>query len=144
METICFAKFPIVLLHPRHHTVRVLHDELLADACQGVGAPPTLVITEMRLPILRGYALGEVLGRDSTTQTAPILIVTTEISLTELERARAARCGLERDSIVIALSSTSFSEMSATEDLIRRLRAVMSKRRSVPVRHVERRRRVEC
>jgi CheY-like chemotaxis protein len=128
METISFAKFPIVLLHNRHHTVKVPHDELLADA---------------RLPML-GYALGEELRRDSTTQTAPILIVTTEISLTELERARAARCGLERDSIVIALSSTSFSEMSATEDLIRRLRAVMSRRPSVPVRHVERRRRVEC
>jgi len=143
MATISFAKFPIVLLHQRHHTVRVPHDELLA-ACQGVGAPPTLVITETRLPMLGGYALGEQLRRDSTTQTAPILSVTTEIPLTELERARAARYGLERESIVIVLSSTSFSERSAAEDLIRRLRAVMSKRSSVPVRHVERRRRVEC
>ena len=67
METICFAKFPIVLLHNRHHTVKVPHDQLLADA---------------HLPML-GYALGEVLRRDSTTQTAPILIITTEISLTE-------------------------------------------------------------
>jgi two-component system chemotaxis response regulator CheY len=51
---------------------------------------PTLVITETRLPMFDGYALCEVLRRDSATRTVPILLVTTETRPTELDRARAA------------------------------------------------------
>jgi CheY-like chemotaxis protein len=50
---------------------------------------PTLVMTDTRLLIVDGYALCEVLRRDETTRTAPILVVTTE-TRPDLERARAA------------------------------------------------------
>ena len=51
---------------------------------------PTLVITETRLPFFDGYALCEVLRRDSTTRNVPILVMTTETQPTALDRARAA------------------------------------------------------
>src|SRR5262245_48487691 len=51
---------------------------------------PTLVITEMRLPILDGYELSVVLRHDAATQMVPILMVTSETRLAMLERARAA------------------------------------------------------
>jgi CheY-like chemotaxis protein len=51
---------------------------------------PTLVITEIRLPIFDGFALCEVLRRDSATRTVPILVVTAEQRPAELDRARDA------------------------------------------------------
>ena len=51
---------------------------------------PSVVITETRLPIFDGYALCEVLRRDSMTRGVPILVVTTETRPTELDRARDA------------------------------------------------------
>jgi two-component system, chemotaxis family, chemotaxis protein CheY len=51
---------------------------------------PTLVITETRLPILDGYALCQVLRRDSATRGVPILVVTAETRPNELNRAREA------------------------------------------------------
>lgn len=51
---------------------------------------PTLVVTESRLPLFDGYALCEVLRRDSMTRDVPILVVTTEQQPEELDRARAA------------------------------------------------------
>ena len=51
---------------------------------------PALVITETQLPIFDGYALCEVLRRDSMTRTVPILVVTEEKQPTELDRARDA------------------------------------------------------
>jgi len=50
---------------------------------------PALVITEVGLPIMDGYALCEVLRRDSTTRTVPILLVTTPTTIPALDRARA-------------------------------------------------------
>jgi CheY-like chemotaxis protein len=51
---------------------------------------PALVISELRLPLIDGYALCEILRRDRTTATVPILIVTTEERSGEVERARQA------------------------------------------------------
>ena len=51
---------------------------------------PTLVITELRLPIFDGFALCDVLRRDFLTKTVPIVIVTAESSPAEVDRARAA------------------------------------------------------
>ena len=45
---------------------------------------PTLVVTETRLPIFDGFALCEVLRRDSMTRSVPILVVTAEKRPTEL------------------------------------------------------------
>lgn len=51
---------------------------------------PTLVIADTQLPIFDGYALCNVLRRDSVTRSVPILLVTTETRSTQLDRARAA------------------------------------------------------
>jgi two-component system chemotaxis response regulator CheY len=51
---------------------------------------PALVMTEARLPMFDGYALCEVLRRDATTRTVPILVITTQTRPADLERARAA------------------------------------------------------
>jgi len=51
---------------------------------------PALLITELRLPILDGYALCEILRRDRTTVDVPILVVTTETRPCEIDRARQA------------------------------------------------------
>ena len=51
---------------------------------------PALVITELHLPFFDGHALCELLRRDSTTRSVPILVVTMERSRAQLERARAA------------------------------------------------------
>jgi two-component system chemotaxis response regulator CheY len=52
--------------------------------------PPVLVLTELRLPLMDGFALCEILRRDRTTAAVPILVETTETRPTELERARQA------------------------------------------------------
>jgi CheY-like chemotaxis protein len=50
--------------------------------------PPALVVTELRLPYLDGYALCDILRRDRTTANVPILVITTEARSVELDRAR--------------------------------------------------------
>lgn len=50
--------------------------------------PPALLITETRLPSLDGYALCEVLRRDTATRSIPILVVTAEIHPVQLARIR--------------------------------------------------------
>ena len=51
---------------------------------------PSLVITELHLPILDGFALCSVLRRDSLTRAVPIVVVTAERRPSEVDRARAA------------------------------------------------------
>jgi len=51
---------------------------------------PTLVITEIRLPFIDGYALCEILRRGLTTAHVPILVVTTEARPAQIGRARKA------------------------------------------------------
>ena len=50
--------------------------------------PPTLIISELRLPFVDGYALCEILRRDAATRSVPILIVTADARATERERIR--------------------------------------------------------
>jgi len=52
--------------------------------------PPSLIITELRLPLVDGYALCEILHRDLATRSVPILVVTAEARSTELNRIRQA------------------------------------------------------
>ena len=52
--------------------------------------PPALIISELRLPLVDGYALCEVLRRDAATRTVPILIVTAEARAAERDRIRKA------------------------------------------------------
>jgi CheY-like chemotaxis protein len=52
--------------------------------------PPALVVTEILLPFVDGYALCEILRRDRTTADVPILVVTAESRSALIERARKA------------------------------------------------------
>lgn len=52
--------------------------------------PPTLIISELRLPLVDGYALCEILRRDAATRSVPILIVTADARATERERIQKA------------------------------------------------------
>jgi DNA-binding response OmpR family regulator len=51
--------------------------------------PPSLVLTEINLPLIDGFALCEILRRDRATSHIPILVVTAETRLSHLARARA-------------------------------------------------------
>ena len=57
---------------------------------QALVQPPTLIISELRLPLIDGYALCEVLRRDAATHNVPILIVTAEARAAERDRIRKA------------------------------------------------------
>src|SRR5204863_2834534 len=52
--------------------------------------PPTLVVTEMTLPFLDGYALCQILRRDRVTADVPILAITADGHPSHIERARQA------------------------------------------------------
>jgi two-component system cell cycle response regulator DivK len=93
----------ILLVEPDDDT-RGLHGQLLQQiGCEVVEAfdsrdalvkaltyKPALVMTEIHLPFFDGHALCELLRRDSTMRSVPILVVTTEKDRAQLERARAA------------------------------------------------------
>jgi CheY-like chemotaxis protein len=51
-------------------------------------APPTLVVTEVKLPFVDGYGLCDILRRDHATADVPILVITSEARLAEIDRAR--------------------------------------------------------
>ncbi len=57
---------------------------------QAVMHPPSLVVTEINLPFIDGYALCELLRRDRTTADVPILVITTEARPAQIDRARQA------------------------------------------------------
>jgi CheY-like chemotaxis protein len=61
--------------------------EALAEALL---RPPAIVITELRLPLIDGYALCDILRRDHMTKGVPILVVTSDARTAELTRARTA------------------------------------------------------
>lgn len=52
--------------------------------------PPALVVTELRLPVIDGFTLCEILRLDRLTTNVPILVVTTETSPSMLARAKEA------------------------------------------------------
>ena len=55
--------------------------------------PPSAVITELRLPVIDGVALCEILRRDRATAKVPIAVVTAEAR--QSETARALRAGAD-------------------------------------------------
>ena len=93
----------ILVAEPDSDT-RMLYRELLhgrgsdvVDAVDGrdamvraLSVRPSLVITELRLPHLDGFALCSVLRRDSLTKTVPIVVVTAESRPSEVDRAHSA------------------------------------------------------
>ncbi|HZP47884.1 MAG TPA: response regulator [Vicinamibacterales bacterium] len=52
--------------------------------------PPSLIITEWRLPIVDGRALCDILRRDDATRSVPILVVTSEARSNELDLIKRA------------------------------------------------------
>jgi PleD family two-component response regulator len=95
---------PWILVVDGDASTRALYRESLAIAgCDVVEAsdgryalaqalmhPPNLVITEVTLPFVDGYALCELLRRDTRTADVPILVVTTETRPAQIDRARKA------------------------------------------------------
>jgi CheY-like chemotaxis protein len=93
-----------VLVADPHDDTRSLYCAALqSDGCDVVEASdgrdalakalsllPTFIIAELRLPLIDGVALCEILRRDPATRAVPILIVTAETRPTELERVRKA------------------------------------------------------
>jgi len=47
---------------------------------------PSLVVTELHLPVINGIGLCEILRRDRLTANVPILVLTTETGFSEVER----------------------------------------------------------
>jgi two-component system, chemotaxis family, chemotaxis protein CheY len=95
---------PRILVADPDSDTRLLYRDLLqssgsdvVDAVDGrdamvkaLSVRPTLVITELRLPLFDGFALCDVLRRDSFTKRVPIVVVTTENRPAEVDRACAA------------------------------------------------------
>lgn len=57
---------------------------------QTLVSAPSLLVTELRLPLVDGYSLCEVIRRDAATRSLPILVVTTETSVGDVVRAGRA------------------------------------------------------
>jgi DNA-binding response OmpR family regulator len=57
---------------------------------QALLAKPWVIVTELRLPIIDGVALCEILRRDKATAAVPILVVTSETHSGQLARAQRA------------------------------------------------------
>jgi CheY-like chemotaxis protein len=75
--------------------------------------PPTLVVTETRLPFVDGYALCEILRVDRTTADVPILVVTAEARPAQIERVRTAGAD-----IVLLKPTTSERLLAETRRLV--------------------------
>jgi len=56
---------------------------------KALGRPPSVVVMELRLPLINGVALCEILKRDRATAQTPILVVTAETGSVEHDRVRA-------------------------------------------------------
>jgi CheY-like chemotaxis protein len=99
-----FAPSPRILIVDADDDTRALYRQsfqlsgcYVVDAADGRDAltealvsPPSLVVTEIRLPFLDGYALCEILRRDRATADIPILVVTAEARRADMDRARKA------------------------------------------------------
>jgi CheY-like chemotaxis protein len=57
---------------------------------KALGQRPSLVVTEIQLPFIDGFALCELLRSDAATADVPILVVTSEQRPVQLDRAKRA------------------------------------------------------
>src|SRR3954471_20001897 len=102
--TVSRHRMPTILVVDADQDTRALYCQSLThlgcdvvEACDGrdalskaFGRPLALVITEIMLPFVDGYALCEILRRDRTTADVPILVVTTEARPHQIDRVRQA------------------------------------------------------
>jgi CheY-like chemotaxis protein len=101
-EQVAASDVPRVLVADADADTRSLYRAVLqASGCEVLEAvdgrealtiallrPPTLVMSELRLPNLDGFALCELLRRDPATAEVPIVIITTESRPAEVIRAK--------------------------------------------------------
>jgi CheY-like chemotaxis protein len=93
----------ILVADPDHETRLVYRESFLATGCDVMEASdgrealakaltgePALVLTELALPLLDGYALCDILRKDRVTATVPILVVTSEARSAAIDRALSA------------------------------------------------------
>jgi CheY-like chemotaxis protein len=78
--------------------------------------PPSVVITDVRLPMIDGYALCRLLRQDLATRAVPIIMVTSDSSAAE--RARADQAGAD---VVLVKPVLPDALCGALEDCGRRL-----------------------
>ena len=57
---------------------------------KALARPPAVVVMELRLAYIDGYALCEILRRDRTTKSVPVLVVAADTDLAHQQRARRA------------------------------------------------------
>lgn len=93
---------------------------------QALMAKPWVVVTELRIPLIDGVALCEILRQDKLTATVPILVVTSETRPAQL--ARAERAGANA---VLIKPSTPDVVIAETQRL---LQIAATKARSTPPR----------
>lgn len=93
----------ILVADPDHESRLVYREALVAtghdvvEASDGRDAlakaltrEPSLVLTELALPLLDGYALCDILRKDRVTATVPILVITAEARPEAIDRALGA------------------------------------------------------
>lgn len=88
---------------------------------------PWVIVSELRLPVIDGISLCQILRRDRATAAVPILIVTSETRPSEL--ARAQRAGADA---VLVKPSTPDAIMSELQRLMERSRLAPRSPASVP------------
>jgi two-component system, chemotaxis family, chemotaxis protein CheY len=81
--------------------------------------PPCLVVTAIRLPLLDGYALCQILRRDHATAGIPILVVTAEVGSAQLDRVRKAGAD-----VVLAKPTTPEHILSEARRLLAEMKAI--------------------
>jgi two-component system, cell cycle response regulator DivK len=87
---------------------------------KGLSHPHDVIVTETRLPGINGYELCQLLRRDQTTKTTPILVVTGEGFPSNVERARKA--GADAVLVKPCLPDALLQEMRRTIERSRELR----------------------
>jgi two-component system, chemotaxis family, chemotaxis protein CheY len=95
---------------------------------QALIAKPWVVIMELRLPLIDGVSLCEILRQDEVTAAVPVLVVTSETRPSQLARAESAGA----DAVLIK-PSTPDVVMAETERLVR---AAATKKLSTPFREL--------
>lgn len=96
-------------------SLRSLNSDIIAtsDGRQALVAalarPPTIVITDARLPLIDGYSLCEILRHDVSTRSVPILVVIGEARPAEVDRFY--RAGADRVLTKPCLPTTFIAEV---------------------------------
>jgi len=84
--------------------------------------PPALLFTDLRLPLLDGYALCEILRRDLATAKVPILVLTGDVRPPSAVRVRAAGA----DTVILKPASRAQLLAEARRLLVSRARRILA------------------